>query len=143
MDEVVIPEGDPGWKCPICYKSGDPLVVKLRQPDRTWVDSGIKRCPNDACMHTFGGALDERIAHVQGVYGYKYFGDYGLDAEQFNAVHDALSMSELAGKLAEALRLILPLAKGYCPEGQTETARTTCRDWIVAAEAALLEAGQP
>jgi hypothetical protein len=39
--------------------------------------------------------------------------------------------------LAEALELILPLAKGYRPEDQSPKARLTCDRWIDGAEAAL------
>ncbi len=39
--------------------------------------------------------------------------------------------------LVEALELILPLAKGYAPKGQTPKARQTCNAWIAAADAAL------
>jgi len=42
-----------------------------------------------------------------------------------------------ASRLEDALRLVLPLAKGYAPEGQTATAKATCRSWIEAAEEAL------
>lgn len=45
-----------------------------------------------------------------------------------------------APDLYEALQLILPLAKGYAPSGQTATARATCNSWIEAAEAALSKA---
>jgi len=40
-------------------------------------------------------------------------------------------------RLRAALRLILPLAKGYSPPGQSESARRTCNEWIAAAEAQL------
>ncbi len=43
-------------------------------------------------------------------------------------------------ELLTALQLILPLAKGYQPEGQTDTARATCRSWIEAAETAIAKA---
>lgn len=36
-----------------------------------------------------------------------------------------------------AVRLILPLAKGYAPEGQTASARASCDRYIAAAEAAI------
>lgn len=39
--------------------------------------------------------------------------------------------------LSDALRLILPLAKGYSPSGQTATARATCNSWIETAETLL------
>jgi len=42
--------------------------------------------------------------------------------------------------LLDALALILPLAKGYRPEGQTDTARRTCQSWIEAAEEAIAKA---
>lgn len=45
-----------------------------------------------------------------------------------------------APELLEALILVLPLAKGYRPEGQTAAARRTCNSWIDAAEAAIAKA---
>lgn len=45
-----------------------------------------------------------------------------------------------AADLLEALLLILPLAKGYAPEGQSLTARQTCNSWITAAEDAIAKA---
>lgn len=39
--------------------------------------------------------------------------------------------------LRAALRLVLPLAKGYAPAGQSDSARKTCREWVQAAEDAL------
>ena len=45
-----------------------------------------------------------------------------------------------APELYDAIELILPLARGYRPEGQTYEARQTCRSWIEAAENALAKA---
>lgn len=42
--------------------------------------------------------------------------------------------------LLQALTLILPLAKGYSPEGQSLTARRTCNEWVTAAEDAIAKA---
>ena len=42
-----------------------------------------------------------------------------------------------APDLLGALKLILPLAKGYAPEGQSVQARKTCDSWIDAADAAI------
>ena len=39
--------------------------------------------------------------------------------------------------LRVALELILPLAKGYAPKGQTNKAKATCRSWVETAEQAL------
>lgn len=39
--------------------------------------------------------------------------------------------------LLAALKLILPLAKGYAPKGQSKEARQTCNEWIAAAIAAV------
>lgn len=47
---------------------------------------------------------------------------------------------EAAPDLLAALHLIIPLARGYAPEGQTPTARATCDAWIAAAEAVLAKA---
>ena len=46
-------------------------------------------------------------------------------------------VKELEAKVTMAVNmidLILPLAKSYKPEGQTEQAKATCRNWIAAAE---------
>ena len=42
--------------------------------------------------------------------------------------------------LLKALELILPLAKGYAPKGQTDAAKRTCRSWIASAEDAIAKA---
>jgi len=42
-----------------------------------------------------------------------------------------------AEELLDVLRLILPLAKGYAPTGQTDEARKTCQKWVDAAEAVI------
>ncbi|MFZ0271039.1 MAG: hypothetical protein WAL34_04230 [Acidobacteriaceae bacterium] len=42
-------------------------------------------------------------------------------------------------KLRRAIELILPLAKGYSPQGQTPEARRTCNSWVEFAEDALAE----
>ncbi len=44
-----------------------------------------------------------------------------------------------AQKMAEALQLVMPLAKGYSPEGQTIEAKRTCRSWIEHGEKALAQ----
>ncbi|MGV3580029.1 hypothetical protein [Brevundimonas sp.] len=53
----------------------------------------------------------------------------------------SVDWSVVGPELVEALQLILPLAKGYAPEGQTTTAKRTCASWIEAAEAALARTG--
>jgi hypothetical protein len=45
-----------------------------------------------------------------------------------------------APDLLEAIQLILPLAKGYKPDGQTATARKTCYSLIKIAEEAVARA---
>lgn len=45
-----------------------------------------------------------------------------------------------APDLLAALKLILPLAKGYAPDGQTRSARDTCNSWIEIAMAAIARA---
>ena len=48
--------------------------------------------------------------------------------------------ADLRAKLEEAawaLEVILPLAKGYAPERQTDTAKRTCRDWVAHADLVL------
>lgn len=59
--------------------------------------------------------------------------------------HANARLMAAAPDLLKALKLILPLAKGYSPRGQSERARATCSGWIEAAEAALAKAsgGQP
>ena len=46
-------------------------------------------------------------------------------------------LTKINTDLLEALELILPLAKGYAPKNQTDSAKRTCRSWIASAEAAL------
>lgn len=53
-----------------------------------------------------------------------------------NAAAIALALNNQRA-LVEALLRILPLAKGYAPEGQTAAARRTCDRWINAAEDVL------
>lgn len=61
--------------------------------------------------------------------------------EEGRALYEAIHARVVAfDALVEALELILPLAKGYAPEGQSDTAKTTCRGWIEAACAALAAA---
>ncbi len=48
--------------------------------------------------------------------------------------------AERIDELSDAVRLILPLAKGYRPENQTAAAKETCRSWIRTAEDALARA---
>lgn len=45
-----------------------------------------------------------------------------------------------APDMLDALVLILPLAKGYAPEGQTAEAKRTCDAWIAFAEAVIAKA---
>lgn len=45
-----------------------------------------------------------------------------------------------APDLLEAVRMILPLARGYAPAHQTAEARRTCDGWLAAAEAAITKA---
>ncbi len=51
-----------------------------------------------------------------------------------------LEFEQTAADLMAALELILPLAKGYAPKGQSATAKKTCREWIFFAEAAIAKA---
>jgi hypothetical protein len=44
-------------------------------------------------------------------------------------------------EVLDALQLILPLAKGYSPAGQTDTAKATCRSWFATAEDVIERAG--
>lgn len=48
-----------------------------------------------------------------------------------------------APDLLTALELILPLAIGYSPPGQSNTARATCNSWIEAARDAVAKALTP
>lgn len=45
-----------------------------------------------------------------------------------------------APELLQALELVLPLAKGYRPPKQSDSARLSCRRWIETAEAAIARA---
>lgn len=63
-------------------------------------------------------------------------------AESVNSTGDALRklIYDQRDELLNALNLILPLAKGYAPAGQTPEAKRTCNAWISAAEAAIAKA---
>jgi len=61
-------------------------------------------------------------------------------AARLNSVTQAIRDKLLAAeKMAEALQLVMPLAKGYSPEGQTIEAKRTCRSWIEHGEKALAQ----
>ena len=68
-------------------------------------------------------------------------------ANGLTAYRDAVALRAVLSQradLLEAIRLILPLAKGYNPDNQSDTARATCRSWIEHAEAAIAKAeGRP
>lgn len=89
------------WKCPSCFKAAEIEVVQIRQPDRSWADSSIRRCAD--CKHTFGGTLADRLAYINDVFGYKYFGDYELSEEQIDAVWEAKAIAGMVPALLAAL----------------------------------------
>lgn len=60
------------------------------------------------------------------------------NTEEENEAHTCLVIASL--DILKALELILPLAKGYAPEGQTDTAKKTCQSWIDVAEEAVTKA---
>jgi hypothetical protein len=93
------------WTCPSCFRQSEIEAVQIRQPDRSWADSSIKRC--STCKHSFGGTLSDRIAYVNDVYNYKYFGDYDLSSEQLDAVGEMISIAMLVPALLAALHTIL------------------------------------
>ncbi len=70
------------------------------------------------------------------------------DAPDWNCIASTFVDANLANArliaaapdVLEALELILPLARGYRPAGQTDTAKRTCNSWIQAAEAAITKA---
>jgi len=60
--------------------------------------------------------------------------------QERHALQNDLTAARLENeRLRAAVRLILPLARGYSPPGQSETARATCQSWVLAAEDALDE----
>ena len=60
--------------------------------------------------------------------------------EQSKTIHANARLMAAAPDLLRALNLVLPLAKGYAPVGQTDTAKATCRSWIEAAQEAISKA---
>lgn len=93
------------WKCPSCYKVATPKPVQIRlKRGEPWFDSSIRACP--LCAHTFGGTLADRLAHIDCVYDYKYFGDYPLDDAQADAVGEAVGLAHLVPDLLEALKTL-------------------------------------
>lgn len=98
-----------GELCKACFKTSETEVVQIMEggrsaPVRKWIDSGIRCCANPECRNTTGGTLAERLAHIDDVYGYKYFGDYELAPEQLDAVWEAKAIAFKVPALVEALR---------------------------------------
>lgn len=82
----------------------------------------------DACGGAYSSAEDE-TGYAEGHY------------DALKAAGEAVRpVDALMTELLDALVLVLPLAKGYRPEGQTDAARRTCNSWIEAAEAAVAKA---
>jgi hypothetical protein len=67
----------------------------------------------------------------------KEFSPKGNEISNFLRRLDADEKDAQIEGLQNALRLILPLAKGYSPPNQSEQAKKTCQSWIEAAERAL------
>lgn len=104
--------------CSACFK---PLVVEAVQilrgqrytPEAKWVESSVKRCAD--CKHTFGGTLEDRLAYIRTVYGYKYFGDYEPSEDQLDAIWEAKALAELVPDLLEAVKELLGMAELFVP----------------------------
>ena len=103
-------------KCPGCYETSETEPVKVKR-DGVWVESTVRRCVNRECHTVREGSLEDRVAHINSVYGYKYFGDYELSPEQLDVVGEAVDLAN------RALTLTAELAKlrhhlgliGLCP----------------------------
>lgn len=118
--------------CPSCFREMVSEAVQIRQSDRSWADSSVRRCVG--CESTFGGTLEDRLAYVRDKYEYKYFGDYELSSEQLDAVWTAKGIAELVPELLEALKAVRASSEWSCMERETQDA----------VEAAITKAeGQP
>jgi len=122
--------------CKACFKPlrTEPVMILNgpRYSGAQWVESSIQRCANSECCNTTGGTLEERIAYINGVYGYKYFGDYELSPEQMDAVGEAVSLAAQVPSLVAVLADLLH-------ENSTKSAEDRLRTRI-AAEAAIAKA---
>ena len=94
-------------KCRCCFETAETEPVKVRdRSTREWVDSSLLRCVNKECHAIRAGTDADRIAHINDVYGYKYFGDYELSPEQIDAVGEAVKYANrVPALLAENERL--------------------------------------
>lgn len=94
-------------RCKACGKALATEPVQIlngpRYSGAQWVESGIRRCMNSECFNTTGGTLEEQLAYIDGVHGYKYFGDYPLSPEELDAVGTAIGLAKsLPDKIATA-----------------------------------------
>jgi hypothetical protein len=84
--------------CGECFKPFNWEPVRLRNPDKSWFDAPtLRRCANTSqgkeCWALDGGTRTERLAFIERVYDYKYFGDYELSPEQLSAVWAAYALA--------------------------------------------------
>lgn len=91
-------------KCPNCYATADMEPVEVKR-DGKWVASTVRRCVNRECHTVREGTLEDRVAHINSVYGYKYFGDYELSPEQMDVVGEAVGLAQRVPALADALKV--------------------------------------
>jgi hypothetical protein len=119
--------GEP-WTCPSCYQATAIEVVQIRQPDRSWVDSSVRRCTG--CKHTFGGSLEDRLAYIRDTYAYKYFGDYEMTDAQLDAIWEANVLACMVPALVAALTEFVRI------DGFISLHEMFQRDWEPAMEAA-------
>lgn len=75
-------------------------------------------------------ALRQRVADLES----DYLRRHNDAVDCFEA---KVALEAAAAAMREGIELILPLAKGYSPDGQSAQAKQSCSRWIEAAETAL------
>jgi hypothetical protein len=110
------PEAEPSAAlCSCCYRTADMEPVEVKR-DGKWVASTIRRCTNPECHSVREGSLADRVAHINSVYGYKYFGDYELSPEQLDAVGEAVMLANRVPELLRVAELLWPNNLSQVPD---------------------------
>ena len=116
------------------WMAGDPACPEeLKAPNGELHTLQCKACGEadraPFCVPVIERELAERDAHLTASNGY---------AIELQRMGDTLKAAEARAEgLARDLELILPIAKGYAPRGQSSSSIRICREYIENAEAAL------